>query len=242
MTTALSELLFRGDRRVRLFFTGALAAGAYTSTALYAVACDDGGGASSINVVAVFAVVGTPSAVELAVDEDWGGGALYTVTCTAVPCADSSTFTGSLDARVGLPLTTPVNAEPATNDIDLLLYGRDLLHDGTDFVLDSTGDLGTTSGRENYRGAMGRRMASNGLPWDDTYGGKGEEYVDAPEAQSLPFAGNLLSQARMDDRTKQAAVEIVQSDEDPGDWAFEMTLTAQDGLDDITLTVPLPGS
>jgi hypothetical protein len=240
MTTSLLTVEFRGTRRVRLIFTGNLAAGAYTSTALYTVTCEDGSGPSPTNVVAVYAIANTPTAVELAIDEDLVSGGLYQIGCTNVPCADLSNFTGILNARVALPLTTPVNAEPAANDIDLLLYGRDLLHDGDDFVEDATGDLGTIDGRDNYRGAMGRRMMSDGLPWDDTYGPKAEQYVDGPETEAKPFAGALIAQARADDRTKQATVDIVQSDADPGDWAFEVTLVPQDNLDPVTIQIPNP--
>lgn len=239
MTTALLTVQFRGLRRVRLIFSGNLAAGAFTSTSFYSVTNDDGLGATP-DVVAAYAVANTPSAVELVIDQDLAPGSLYTMGCVAVPCADLSTFTGTLDARTGLSLTTPINVEPARNDVSLILYGRDLLHDGDDFVEDATGDLATVSGRENWRGAMDRRMTSEGLPWDDGYGAKPEEYVDAPETQATPFAGNLLAQARADDRTKQASVDIVQSSEDAGDWAFEMTLVGRDNLDPMTIEIQRP--
>jgi hypothetical protein len=240
MTTSLLTVEFRGSRRVRLIFTGPLAAGAFTSTAIYTVTSEDGAGPSPTNVVAVFAVANTANAVELAIDQDLASGGLYEMGCTAVPCADLSNFTGTYDARVALALTTPVNAEPATSDIDLLLYSRDLLHNGQDFAQDATGDLATVDGRDNLEGAMGRRFASEGLPWDDTYGPKAETYVDGPETEATPFAGALLAQGRADDRIKQASVDIVQSDEDPGDWAFDVELVPQDNLDPITIQVPNP--
>jgi len=232
---------FRGTRRIRLLFDGPLGSAAFTSTTYYAVR-SDGTGPDPINVVAVFAVTGTPSGVELAVDEDWVAGTAYTITCTNVPCSGAAPFTGSLTAATAQPLANPPNVEPATNDLALLLYGRDLLHNGTDFVEDATGDLATVDGRDNFIGALRRRMTSNGLPWDDAYGTKADQYVDAPETQAQPFAGNIMSQARADDRTKQAAVDIVQDPSDVGQWAFELTVTAQDGLDTPTLLIPLPGN
>lgn len=240
MTTTLLTVDFRGSRRVRLIFSGGLASGAFTSTSLYTVTSTDGLGANPTNVVAVFAVANTPTAVELAVDQDFASGGLYEMGCTAVPCADLSSFTGTIDARLSLPLATPVNTEPAASDVDLLLYGRDLLHDGNDFVEDATGDLGTVSGRDNLQGAMERRMVSEGLPWDDTYGPKAEQYVDGPETEAKPFAGALVAQARADDRIQQATVDIVQSDTDPGDWAFELTMIPRDGLSGLTIQVPNP--
>lgn len=241
MTTALTALAFRGTRRIRLLFSGALASGAFTSTALYAVSSLDGVGESP-SVEAVFAVTGSPGAVELAVTLDLAPGGLYQITCTNVPCADTSLYTGSLQARTAQPTTGSANVEPSTQDVDLLFYGRDLIYDGNDIVEDPTGDLDTIAGRENWRGAMGRRMAGTPLPWDPTYSPDAEQYVDAPEPLQIPFAGQLLAQARQDDRTQSASVEIVQDPNDPGGFAFEMTLVGVDDLDPVTLLVPLPGA
>lgn len=240
MTTALLTIIFRGARRVRLIFTGALASGAFASTGLYAFASADGAGASPINVVAVFAVTSTSNAVELAIDSDLAGGLQYTVTCTAVPCADLSSFTGSLTSQVGQSLAAPPNVEPAQSDIALLLYSRDLLHNGVDFVEDATGDLATVAGQPNWQGAMGRRFGSYGLPWDSSYGPRPDEFVDAPQTYQLPFAGSLVAQARLDDRTKQASVVFSQDTIDPGSFYFAVSLTGRDNLQTVTVNVPLP--
>jgi len=152
---------FRGTRRVRTIFTGALASGAFTSTSLYAITADDGG-ANPMAVLAVFAIANSPNAVEFAVDSDLTSGALYTVTFTGVPGVDLSTFSGTVDSRVALVLTQLPNVEPETQDIDPLFYGRDLAFKN-DYLEDPSGDLMTISGRPNWIGAIGRRLASDGL-------------------------------------------------------------------------------
>jgi hypothetical protein len=241
MATSLNTLLFRGTRRIRLFFTGPLAAGAFTSVFLYAVTSIDGLGASPINVVAVFAIANDPNAVELAVDSDATPGGQYRIDCTAVPCADATLFTGSLVSQTGLVLITPPNVEPATDDLQLLLYNRDLLHDGNDFVEDASGDLAVTSGRPNWKAAMTRRMTSPGLPWDPAYSPRPDQYVDAPQTYQLPLAGALLAQARLDNRTRQASVDVVQSPTNSGDWVFQMSITGKDELDPAQIFIPPPG-
>ncbi len=240
MANAFNTLTFRGQRRVRLFFSAPLASGALNTPAIYTIANTDGLGVSPMSVVATFGVLNKPNAVELAVDADLAPGAAYVIGWTNLPFADGSFLTGSAPGALGLTLGPQVNAEIAKNDLDLILYSRDLLHDGSDFVEDPTGDLSSITGRDNYKGAMNRRLGSDGLPWNPAYGTKAEEYVDAPETQAVPFQGAILSQARADDRTKQVAVDIVEDPNEPGDWTFQTTLTPIDGLEPITMNVPNP--
>ena len=240
MANALLTVLFRGDRRIRLIFTGALASGAFTSTGPYAVASADGAGASPISVVAVFAILGTPNAVELAIDSDLSGGLQYTIMCTGVPSADLSSFTGSITSEVGLSVASAPNTEPAQNDYERLLYGVDLMHDGTDFVEDPTGDLAELSGPDNWQSAMEWRMGSYGLPWNPGYGPEPDQYVDAPQTYQLPLAGSLLAQARLDDRTAQASVDL--ASDTTGDFYFNLKITGRDKLQTVTVKVPLPNS
>ena len=238
--TLLAVDMSRGLSRTRLFFANALASGAFTSTSYYAIASADGLGPAVMNVVAVFAVASNSAAVELAVEPPMNPGGLYTLTATSVPCADSSTFTGSLQGRTGIPVAAPPNVEPERNDFTLLLYSRDLLYQGNDFAETAGGDLATVSGQANYFGAIERRMSSSGLTWDPGYGPRADQYVNAPDALSRPLAGVLVAQARADDRTAQATVQVVTL---PGDasgngWLFEVTVVGKDGLAPKTLTVP----
>ncbi len=241
MSGVVNSIEFRGTRRVRLTCSQTLASAAFTSTTYYAIVSSDNLGPNPTNVEGVLSVLNAGNQVELALDQDLAGGSLYVVTLTALPFADSSTFTGTIQGTVGLPLEAPIDVEPAASDFELLFYNRDLLHDGNDFVLTSDGDLATVAGRDNWRGAMNRRMSSYGLTWDGAYGAGVGNYVNAPQTLSLPLSGALLAQARADDRTKQASVDaIVQDTNNPGSWAFQMTIVGVDELDPLTIEVSVP--
>jgi hypothetical protein len=237
MTIAPLSILYRGTRRVRAVFSGALASGAFTATGLYSFANLDGAGASPINVVAVFAIANSPQAVELAIDSDLASGALYRVGFANVPCSDATLYTGTYDARVGLQVASQPNSEPVTQNLDLLLYSRDIVF-VNDFVVDATGDLVTTTGRANWVGAVSRRVGSDGIGWDPAYGLKAEKFVDAPSRYQKSLAGNLLAQATADDRTLQASVAVVSSPATPYDWQFQLTIKGKDNLAGVALTVP----
>ena len=248
MATLFTGLVIRGPRRVRLVFSGSLAAGAFSSLVYYTVATADGTASVPITVEAAFAITGSANNVELSVSADWIPGAQYLVTVTAVPTLDGSNPTATLPASISLNLpTTPqtsiANQEPETSDLDLLLYSRDLLFaDGGDFVEDSTGDLATVSGRPNWQGAMNRRMLGDPLLWQPRYSPRAADFVDAPSTYARPLAGRLLSQARADDRTASATVQVTSNSGDPsmGSWYFAMSLTGRDGLDPIAVDVPAP--
>jgi hypothetical protein len=222
---------------VRLLFSGALGAGAFTSVSYYAVSSDIG--PSPTNVTQAFAIGGTPNGVELAIDEDLAIGAIYTLTVTAVPFADTSTCTGAIYGSTAQPTTTPADAEPATSDVDLLIFGRDLLHDGNDFVEDTTGDLATIEGPPNWKGAIGRRMASYGIKWDRRYSPRADLYVNAPDAYKLPLAGTMVAQAQADDRTKTANISVAQA-ADPNSYTFSMKIFGKDGIATYTVDLPIP--
>lgn len=237
MPNTINAIEFRGTRRIRLLFSGALGAGAFTSVSFYAVSSDIG--PSPTNVVQAFAIVGTPNGVELAIDEDIAPGAIYTLAVTAVPFADASTCTGSIQGSTAQPMTAPADVEPSTTDVDLLIFGRDLLHDGNDFVEDTTGDLATIDGAPNWKGAIGRRMASYGIKWDRRYSPRADLYVNAPDAYKLPLAGTMVAQAHADDRTKTAKIVVTQA-ADPNSYTFAMKLVAKDGLATSTVDLPIP--
>lgn len=239
---AANTLLFNGSRRIRVLATQSLGTGAFTSTTLYTVTSLDGIGASP-SVNAVFAIAGTPQAVELAVSADLVPGGLYQVAFAAMPFANGTTFTGNLTGRLALPSNTPnAQAEPSTGDFDLLFYGRDLLlGDNGDFALDATGDLATISGRQNWQDAIERRVMSDGIPWDAAYGAKPSDYVNAPSQYQLPLSARIVQQARADDRTLTAQVQLVPNPAGiKGAYAFQLSAQGRDGLSPITVTTPLP--
>jgi hypothetical protein len=231
--------VFNGTRRCRTIFNGALAAAAFTSTSFYVITAIDGG-TNPINVVAVFAIASNPNAVEFAIDADLTSGALYTIGYTAVPGADASTFTGTVQIRNGLALVSLPNEEQETDDVALLLYGRDLVFSGYDWAEDATGDLLLGSGRSNWKGAIDRRLGSQGLNWDPSYGPRADQQVDAPSPYAPSFAGSLVAQARLDDRTKQATAQLTQAPGDPNGFIVSVQIVGRDGLEVMSTSVPLP--
>jgi hypothetical protein len=239
MTIALTADQFRGTRRWRLTFSGPLASGAFTSTSYYAIASADQTG-PTITVEAVFAIASDPNSVELSASCDFTAGALYIANVTAVPAADSSTCTGSITDRVGQPVTAPPNVEPETSDYQLVLYQEDIAWGSAGFAEDATGDLLTISGRPNWQGALSRRMISDGVTWDATYGAKAQQYVDAPDAYQPSLAGLFLAQARLDDRTKSASIDFSVNPNDPQGFGFSLYATGRDNLDPVAIAAPIP--
>jgi hypothetical protein len=238
MTIALTADQFRGTRRWRLTFSGPLAGGAF-SPSLYGVVSTDNTG-PTITIEAVFAIASDPNSAELSVSCDFTAGAIYTAMCTAVPAADSTFFTGSITDRVGQPVVAPPNVEPETNDYQLVLYQRDIAWGSAGFAEDATGDLLLVSGRPNWQGALSRRMISDGVTWDATYGAKSQLYVDAPDAYQPALAGLFLAQARLDNRTKSASIDFGVNPNDPQGFGFALSVTGRDGLDPVAIPAPIP--
>lgn len=243
MAQSPTVLSFQGTQRITVFFTGSVGAAAFSSLSYYAVTNTDGKGASPINVLAVFAITGAPNALQVTVDSAFTIGANYQVAFTALPFTDSSTFTGSIAGTLPAQPNAPViNSESAQSDLSLQLYGRDLLFDDSnDFAEDATGDLATLSGRENWRRALNRRFLSLGLPWAPNYGPKSNDYVNAPDAYKLPLQSAILAQARADDRTKTASVDVISAlGGVQGAYLFEIKATGKDKLDAVSVQVPVP--
>jgi len=239
MTALLaSSTLFRGERRVRITFSSALAAGAF-STSLYAVATADDLGASPITVEAAYAISSDSNSVELSVDSNFTPGGQYTITCTSVPPISGTNFTGTIQGQCPAPsYATYQNVEPETQDLQLVLYGEDIQWDGNDFDESPTGDLLTLQGRPNWQAAMARRMTSYGIIWDASYGANAYASVDAPQPYQTSLAGKFLAQARQDDRTAQATIAFSQNAANAQEFDFNMQITGRDGLDPIVLPVP----
>lgn len=205
------QISIRNERRLRLHFHIALGAGAFTSTSYYSIASVDSGGVSP-TVSAALIVPNSPEAVELVLADDLADGDLYEITVTSIPISGPSTFTETTRFRTGSQHVS-VNKEPEVNDIDQLLYGRDLVHSGVDFVEDVSGDLAEVSGVENGQGALRRRCFSNGLPYDPTYGAHPEEYVDGAEGEMPTLRGALIEQCFSDDRVRDVTVDFATDEE-----------------------------
>ena len=118
------------------------------------------------------------------------------------------------------------------------MFGQDLFWNGTDFLEDASGDLSDIAGPLNAKVAIERRLLSDGLPWDDTYGAKPSQYVDgtAPAAQNL--RGALEKQALSDDRVQSAKATLSFNSSDVTSAYFE-TVVKLVGLENTT-TIKTP--
>lgn len=192
----------RNERRIRLLFTSALAIGAFGSTGSIAVQSTDGVGADP-NVIARFAVPGFPNILEIALDTDLQHGGEYELDLTGIPGADSTTVTVTEDFAWSAALPD-ANLEVQQIDVDALVYLRDLISSGGDWLEDANGDLAQIEGLPNVIKAMENRVLSDGIPWDPTYGGKPREYVDGPLPALSGLLGISVQQVTADPRIASA--------------------------------------
>ncbi len=239
MTIALLSVHIKHKRRISLKFSSPLAAGAFTSTYFYSVETQNSVGISP-NVVASIAVSGNTTSLELALGDDLVPGGRYLVSAIGVPAVDTST-TSSTSKQIAFfgAVQIQPNVEQAASDPGLLLYGRDLLWTGTDFGETPAGDLATVSGTPNVRGALMRRMMSDGLPWDDAYGAKSRSYVNGTSPGVSTLSGALLEQCSEDDRVKEAKVDL--ETDTAGRPVFVVTpkFLGDETPQTITVSVPL---
>ena len=202
MSIALLTIQTKHERRLRLFFTNTLAAGAFTNTSLYTITNQDGKGANPLPA-ALFMVAGAPNAVEIQLDTDLVQGAYYNVTAIGVPCTDTSvTPNGTNDSFMFAAPFSLNNREPQLDDAELRLFGRDLVHNGVDYVLTSTGDIATIGGVVNAVAALERRLIGSPLPWNPSYSPNSREYVDGAQGTATTLRGRLIRQGKRDDRVQ----------------------------------------
>ncbi len=217
MSITLLTVIPRHERRLRLLFTNTLASGAFTTPSLYTIANQDSAGISP-DVAGLLVVSGSTNAVEIALDNDLVGGAQYLVSAVGVPAIDSS----------------------VNDDLQSLLYGIDLVWTGSDYAEDASGDLSTISGLSNATQAISRRLQSDGLPWDDSFGAKPREFVDGAPGEMVSLRGALTRQTLLDDRVKSVVVSIEQDPEDPADTVFDIdvTMIGAEGRTQLQIQVP----
>ncbi len=230
MSVALLSAVARHERRVRLVFDTPLAPAAFTSLGLYAVAGDNG---SQVAVAGLVGIVGMPNQVDLALGADLQVGVVYRVAAVGVPAQGGSVTPAGTSApvRLAAPPAVPVDAEITPDDITNALYGIDLVWSGEDYVETAAGDLATVGGPDNVQAALTRRFASDGLPWDDSYGAKPRRYIDGSPGALPALRGTLVRQARLDDRVKTASAAL---SADSTEFDVSVKLIG----DDVPLSVP----
>lgn len=210
MALQLVTIAYRSPRRIRLFFDQTLDTGAF-STAPYVVTNQDSLGVDP-NVVGAFIVPNSPHVVELALSDDMVSGALYRVTCTAVPDTEPATFTGFLEYRA-LTIADAPSPSVAVDDLSRALYGTDLLRNAFyDVVEDANGDLATIAGLPNVQSALERAVTANGLPWAPKYGAGARASVDAPSVTLPSLRGNITRACVADDRVKRVVSQVTFDD------------------------------
>ena len=213
MTVALVSALVRHERRVRLFFDVALAAGAFASLSYYSVESVDGNATPPAPVKA-FAVASSPTVVELALDGDLVQGAAYRFLAEGVPAVDLTSTPPGSNAVAQLP----TEARPAalgtrgnSNDLERTIFGVDILFDA-DFQVDPSGDLSTQGGAPVLRRDLASRLLSDGLPWDSTFGLRPRQYVDGAASAVFALRGKAVDQVLLDDRVRSCTASVDASD------------------------------
>lgn len=224
MAIELTGVFVKHERRIRLVFSNALASGAFGTPgpSFYVITNQDGHGPSP-GVASALLVSGAGTNVELALDTDIVTGALYRIVAVGVPAVDASTSTSASDEtfRFGVAASKK-SVEPKVLDADLLLYSRDLVFTGSDYMETVEGDLSQVGGLANAQGAFRRRMLGSPLAWAPNYSPKARQYVDGTLPAVGGLRGQLQQQALQDDRVRSAGVQLVINDATPDQSYFEV--------------------
>lgn len=232
MTIELTGVVVRNERRLRLVFSNDLAAGAFgvPAPSYYVIESQDGRGLSP-GVNAALVVPGATANVELALDTDLVAGAVYQITAIGVPALDTSTSTGaSIELfQIGVPAKKP-NAEPKVTDGALLLYGRDAIWTGADYLEGADGDLAELGGETNAEAAVRRRLLGHPLPWAPQYSPRARQYVDAPVVSVGGLRGHLEEQALRDNRVKSVTATLNINPDTPDESTFSVATTLVGGF------------
>jgi hypothetical protein len=243
MSISFATLTVKHERRVRLYFTHALAAGAFTTLSLYALLNDDGFGVSP-NIVAAYLVPNSANAVELALDADLVQGSRYELTATGVPATDLTTSPAETQAFTWGEQPSQPNQEQPQNDLAALIYGSDLVWTGDDYLETQAGDLATIEGIPNVEGALLRRLTNQfQLPWAPSYGARPEDFVEGPTGNAITLLGALRRQAVADDRVASATVSFVADPKNGGDAFFPASIILRGTANNdqpVTLAIAAP--
>ncbi len=216
MATSLNAIVIRHERRVRLLFSRPLAIGAFTSTAFYTVTNQDGSGTSP-GVQKAMVVADSSHVVELQLDSDLTQGGVYLFSAVAVPGNDATVTPdpSGLFATFGVQKQALLQSAGGVPDIYALLFGKDILFNGGDFVEDHTGDLAANDGLDCFVADMNNIAISDGLPWAPAHGVHARQYVDGARGALPGLRGAAEAAFLADDRVSVAKVVAV--DQTPTD-------------------------
>lgn len=239
MAIQIGPVIILHERRIRVTFTAALAIGAFTSIAYYSVTSLSGQ-AVSPSVVAAYVVANSSHVVELVLGADLVQGQAYRISAVGVPAQDATTTLdpSTQDATYGTAPRTVGRVKAGVSELDEVLYSRDLVFTEGDFIETVDGDLATIAGEPNLFQALERRLESNGLPWDPTYGLRAYDHVDGTGTGLLPLRGRAEAQMKADDRVSSAVARVT-ADQDTSSGYVEVDVKPIGAGDLAQLKIPV---
>lgn len=238
MTISLNAVEVKHERRVRLIFSTVLDTGAFgVSPSLYVISCTDSLGTSP-GVAAAMLVTDSPYCVELALAADLVKGSLYTVSAIGVPANDATVTPDPslLSFRFGMN-SAARDVEPIQRNREDLIYGVDLLWNGSDYQETASGDLDRIGGTANVTKALYRGLESQGLTWDQDYGAHIRDFVDSPSTVAGTLKANVQAQVLSDPRVKSAKVKVSTDDEETY-LVITSSLVSGEVLKPVSIVVP----
>lgn len=239
MSIDFLSVAIRHERRVRLVFSNALASGAFGAPCptFYSIVSLDGRGIAPA-LKAALIVPGSTNVVELVLASDLVPDALYEISAVGVPAVDLSVTPGgsTLQARFGRTFSHP-NREPIRADRERLLYGSDLIWNGTDFEEAPNGDLARISGTANVTKALYHAIETAGLAWDPNWGAGARDFVDSPSLEAGSLRGTVTEQILRDPRVNSIRTSI-ELDGENTYLQVTPTLTTGEPIAPVSITVP----
>lgn len=193
----------QSETRIRLFFESALGVAAF-SPSWFSVTSDDGA-SPELSVVAALAVPGSAGAVELVVSEELVPSSLYTIDIADGLPPLSGDPLEAMETQIRTP--GPPAAKTSRGTLLPDIFGEDLEWRNGDWALSASGDLARIGGEANLKQAMNRRLTSEGLGWDPSYGLKARQHLDQPELGLAFLHGRVAEQLYLDDRIAEVRVD-----------------------------------
>lgn len=224
---------------MRLEFSNALDDSAYGVPAPSYYAIEAVSAATAPSISAALLVPGLTNVVELVLASDLVRGATYNVLAEGVPCIDLTSTSNGTSHRVffGRKTIDRDSVEPRVRDLERLLYGVDLIWNGTDFEETATGDLARVSGTPNVTKAIWRGLESGPLPWDPRWGANIRQFVDSPSPAAGFLRTAVLTQVRRDPRVASVKTDLEIKDTETS-LHITPTLRTGETLDRASVTVP----